>query len=115
MQDVFRDAFKRAGYRVLVTSDPARAVARFRQDGAAADCVLFSAEQLGESALESFNQLGEDSKTKFVRAILLLDQPQRAWEKNAGVAAHRKVLSMPITMKQLRAVLGELVVTKAAP
>ena len=28
MQDVFRDAFKKAGYRVLVTSDPVRAVAR---------------------------------------------------------------------------------------
>ena len=29
-------------------------------------------------------------------------------------AAHRKVLSMPITMKQLRGALGELIAVKAA-
>ena len=55
-----------------------------------------------------------DPKTKFVHAILLLDQPQQGWEKDAAAAAHRKVLSMPITMKQLRIALGELVAVKGA-
>ena len=53
-------------------------------------------------------QLGEDTKTHFVRAICSLDEPQHGWAKNARVAAHRKVLSMPITMKQLRTALAEL-------
>jgi serine/threonine-protein kinase len=114
MQDIYREGFKRAGYRVLLTSDPARAVSRFRQDDAAADCVLFAAQEIGHAALESFNQLGEDRKTRFVRAVLLLDEPQRDWEKEAKAAAHRKVLFMPITMKQLRTALAGLVGSKTA-
>ena len=63
MQDIFRKSFKNAGYRVLVTADPNRAAGRFRQDASAADCVLFSAQQLGPTALEMFNELGEDHRT----------------------------------------------------
>ncbi len=114
MQDIYREGFKRAGYRVLLTSDPARAVSRFRQDDATTDCVLFAAQEIGRAALESFNQLGEDRKTHFVRAVLLLDEPQRDWEKEANAAAHRKVLFMPITMKQLRTALAGLIGGKTA-
>ena len=60
MQDVFREGFRRAGYRVLVIVDPVRAVDRFRQDASVADCVIFNAQQIGQPALEMFNQLGED-------------------------------------------------------
>ena len=109
MQDVFRDGFKKAGYRVLVTSDP---VARRRplppgRHGRRLRPLLRPGTRR-RRPWKPFNQLGEDPKTKFVRAILLLDQPQREWEKDAVVAAHRKVLSMPITMKQLRTALADL-------
>jgi serine/threonine-protein kinase len=112
MQDLLRDGLKRAGYRVLLTSDPARAVKSFRQNGAAADCVLFAATEIGQSAVQGFNLLAEDKQTNFVRAILLLDENQRIWEKEAAVANHRRVLSMPITMKQLRTTLAELLDAK---
>ena len=108
MQDVFRKGFKRAGYRVLVISDPARALNRFRQDTLAADCVVVNAQQIGQPALEMFNQLGEDKKTHFIRAVLLLDESQHQWKSQANTAAHRIVLPMPITMKQLRATLAQL-------
>ncbi|MEZ6070237.1 MAG: serine/threonine-protein kinase [Pirellulales bacterium] len=42
MQDIFRDGLKRSGYRVLLTSDPQRALDRFSADASAADCVVFS-------------------------------------------------------------------------
>ena len=70
--------------------------------------MLFNAQDIGLSALESFNQLGEDKKTHFVRALLLLDEPQHGWAKDARIADHRKILAMPITMKQLRTALAEL-------
>jgi eukaryotic-like serine/threonine-protein kinase len=111
MQDLLRERLRRAGYRVLVTADPVRAVSRFRQESAAADCVVFSAQALGESALQMFNELGEDKKTHFVRAMLLLDENQKSWQKHAVTAPHRVVLSMPITLKQLRAALAALVET----
>ena len=108
LQDVLRNGLKRAGYRVLITSDPVRAVSLFRHDGTAADCVLFVAQELGQAALHSFNELGEDTKAHFVRAILLLEENQRGWESQALTAEHRKVLCMPLTMKQLRATVADL-------
>jgi eukaryotic-like serine/threonine-protein kinase len=113
MQDIFRKSFKLAGYRVLVTADPGRAAGRFRQDAAVADAVLFSAQQIGASALEMFNQLGEDKRTESVPAVLLLNETQKAWQAQARIAKHRIVLTLPLTMKQLRTNLEQLLTAKA--
>jgi eukaryotic-like serine/threonine-protein kinase len=112
IQNLFREGFKRAGYRVLVIADPVRAVSRFRQDPTVADCVVFSAQLIGQPALEKFNELGEDERTQAVPAILLLDEAQQEWKSKASTAPHRVVHAMPITMKQLRAVLAQLAPAK---
>ncbi|MBN2476801.1 MAG: protein kinase [Pirellulales bacterium] len=114
MQQVFREGLKRAGYRVLMTIDPGRAHERFRQEvPAVADCVMINAQQIGHSAVEAFNRFGEDLKTSFVPAVLLLDESQRKWKHEARTDHHRVVLPMPITMKQLRVTLAKLVNSKA--
>lgn len=112
MQDIFRKGFKRAGYRVLLTSDPQRAMTRFKQDALAADCVLFNAQGLGESALEVFNEFGTSSKTQNLPALLLLDESQGDWLERALTADNRLVLSLPITMKKLRSTLDTLIPQK---
>ena len=110
MQNVFRDGFKRAGYRVLLTSDPQRALDRFSQeDPPPADCVLLNAQELGQSAVLAFNQLAENAKTALLPAILLLDDTQLKWKQGVKMAPHRVVLGMPITMKKLRDVLIMLI------
>ena len=109
MQDVFRDGLKRAGYRVLLTSDPTRALGRFHQDAATADCIIFNAQQLGQPALDMFNRFGKDPRTDAVPAMLLLDEEQHQWKGKAVTAEHRVVLPMPITMKKLRLALAQLV------
>lgn len=111
VQDIFRKSFKQAGYRVLVTADPARAIGRFRQDAAVADCVVFNAQQIGSPALDMFNALGEDKRTESVPAILLLDEKQRPWQSRARTAKHRVVLTMPITTGQLRLAVEQLLPT----
>lgn len=115
VQNVFREGFKRAGYRVLVIADPVRALSRFRQDPTVADCAIFSAQAIGASAMESFNELGEDDRTRSIPAVLLLDESQRGWKSQISEAAHRVVLTMPITMKQLRATLAQLIPAKTSP
>ncbi len=107
-QDIFREGFKRVNYRVLVIADPERAVTRLRQDNKAAQCVVFCAQGLGEAALNGFNLLSGDDQTVSVPAVLLLDEPQKGWKERASVAAHRIVLTMPITMKELRSKLAAL-------
>jgi len=113
MQDIFRNGLKRAGYRVLLTADPVRALGRLRQDTSAAECVLLSAQEIGQRALDAFNELGEDEKTQAIPALLLLGEHQAEWQQRANTDDHRHVLSMPITMKQLREVLAKIVAPAA--
>jgi serine/threonine-protein kinase len=108
MQDVFRDSLRRAGYRVLLTSDPERALARFQQEPTAADCVVFNAQEIGESAVEAFNRFAESTLTEPIPAVLLLDEAQHAWKEHARTDDHRVVIFMPVTMKKLRSVLARL-------
>ncbi len=115
MQDIFRQGLKRAGWRVLLTIDPRRALERFRHEPrGAADCVVFNAQELGESALAAFNRFGEDPKTDYFPAVLLLDENQHDWKDQAQTNDHRIVLPMPITMKKLRATLAKLVAAAAS-
>jgi serine/threonine-protein kinase len=107
-QDVFRDRLKNNGYRVLVTRDPERALQRFSESAQAADCVIFSTGELGESALEAFNQFAECKTTEQIPAILLLGEQQRGWKKKAKLADHRVAVSMPIKLKEFREVLSKL-------
>ncbi len=115
MQDVFRNGFKRAGYRVLLTSDPQRAVDRFDADPDAADGILLNAQSLGQPAVAAFNQLSEGINTANVPALLLLDESQSDWRRNAKTAEHRVVLGMPITMRKLRDQLVKIVPPKQEP
>ncbi len=115
MQDIFRKGFKRAGYRVLLTSDPDRALARFQQEPSGpADCIVLDAQEVGSSALDVFNLFGDDERTDFVPAVLLLGDDQRGWKKKAQTTDHRIVLPMPITMKKLRMTLAKLVASNAS-
>jgi len=115
MQDLFRNGLKKAGFRVLVISDPQTALDRFRQEASAADCVIFNAQHLGRRALDSFNRFGDDRIIQTVPAILLLEDNQRQWKTKANTADHRVVLPMPITLKQLRTALAKLVEPEAPP
>jgi serine/threonine-protein kinase len=107
-QDIFRGGFKRVNYKVLVTADPRRAVDRVRQDVTAAQCLVFCAQGLGEAALTGFNELASDKHTSTMPALLLLDEPQKNWKEQARAAEHRMVLTMPITMKELRNAIATL-------
>jgi len=108
LQDVFRKGFRLAGYRVLITSDPTRALERFRGDASTADCVIINAQNLGRGAIDVFNQFGGDPKTDFIRVGVLLDEQQKEWQGLAKGADHRVVIQMPLTMKQLRQKINEL-------
>jgi eukaryotic-like serine/threonine-protein kinase len=105
MQDTLRELFKRNGYRVLVSSDPHRALNRFHDDPDAADMILFTTSNNGRSALEIFNRLGQDQSTRNIPAVLLLDQIHHEWEEEAVTGDHRAVAKMPIKMRELRDVL----------
>jgi eukaryotic-like serine/threonine-protein kinase len=109
MQDLLRELLKKYGYRVLIFSDPQRALKRFvDSDQAPADCIIFCAQYLGKSALTTFNEFGQHDVTKDVPAILLLDGKQAAMAQAAEVAPHRVTVTMPLKVRELRATLRTL-------
>jgi serine/threonine-protein kinase len=114
LQDLMREKLKSRGYRVLVFSNPERALQRFENDdNSPADCVIFSAPELGNDALEAFNRFASDEKTKNVPAILLVDRKQQFIIRGANMAPHRLMLAMPLKVRELRIALLKLLVGKS--
>jgi serine/threonine protein kinase len=111
-QDLFRGQLKRMGFRVLIMSDPARALARFNDDGPPADCIIFSSRDLGPAAVNSFNACSSNRHTRDVSALLLLEAKHAAWEEKARKAPHRAVVTMPIKLKEFQEVLESLTVRR---
>jgi eukaryotic-like serine/threonine-protein kinase len=108
LQNLFRERLKSVGYRVLVTADPERALARFAENAKTADCVLFSTSDLGELAINAFNRLGEDSATRSVPAVLLLGEQHQSLKAKAKTDKHRVVICSPVKLRELREVLARL-------
>jgi serine/threonine-protein kinase len=107
MQDMLRELFKKNHYRVLVLSDPDRAVDRFFQDTKAADIVLFTTITNGRAALDAFNRFAQEPATRDLPTVLLLDQSHGHWEEEAQTSDHRVVVKMPIKQRELRGALIE--------
>jgi len=108
MQDVFRDRLKKHGYRVLVIGNPKLAISRLADVHCHVDLLLVSTIGLGRTALEMFNQIDELTQEKNVPGILLLAEGHGVLEKEAKLASHRVVVSMPLKMAALRALLLKL-------
>jgi serine/threonine protein kinase len=109
MQNVLRDRLKKYGYRVLIFSDPQRAIKRFVDDDhQPADCVMFCAEHLGADALDAFNGMVSLPATKDVPSLLFVNGQQTGLIKAAQLAPHRKMLSTPLKVRELRETLINL-------
>jgi serine/threonine-protein kinase len=114
MQDTLRELFKKNGYRVLILSDPDRVLDRFYADARAAELVLFTTSNNGRAALEAFNRFGQESLTRDIPTVLLLDENHLGWEEDAQTSEHRAVAKMPIKMRELRGLLVEAVQKKVS-
>jgi serine/threonine-protein kinase len=110
MQDLFRDSLKKAGYRVLVTSDPQHALSRFQSDKLPAECAVFSTGQLGDSAISAFNAFVEGEQSSQIPVLLLLGPDHHDWKGRAkpGLARHQLVMSMPISTNRLLDTIAKL-------
>jgi serine/threonine-protein kinase len=108
LQNVLRDKLKKHGYRVLVISDPQRALDRFKEDVPPAEVVLFSAGFLGEAAIDAFNRFGDQESTRKLPAILLIDEHQDELIPMAQLGPQRVLLKMPLKVREVRDTLKRL-------
>lgn len=109
LQNVIRERLKSRGYRVLVISDPNRALSRFAPgEELPADCIIFGAAELGTLALEAYNQFAEDEHTCEVPALLLADRRQNRIISEARRGPNRMLLALPLKVRELRTSLMKL-------
>ncbi|MHB8902315.1 MAG: serine/threonine protein kinase [Thermoguttaceae bacterium] len=109
-QEQLRAALGKVGYAVTATTDPFMAIGKFFENPQVAEGLLINAQDVGMPALNAFNRLADNAKTQAVPVVLLLDEPQRAWEDNAKKSDHRIVLHMPLKIGTLREALDRIVV-----
>lgn len=113
LQNVLRERLKSKGYRVLVLSDPDRALGRFAPGlDLPADCVLFSSIELGSEVIHAFNKFATDEHTAEVPAIFLADGKHEDLIQQLKLAPHRVLLSMPLKVKELRVALLKLLMDR---
>ena len=109
LQDLLREKLKKRGYRVLVYSDPERALAKFSPDESnPANCLILSATNLGNDALDAFNRFVSDEHTKQIPAILLVDPKQQHIVRGANTSDRHVMIPMPLKVRELRETLVHL-------
>jgi serine/threonine-protein kinase len=113
-QESMRAFFGKLGYRVLITENPQRALARFSTTPMPADCLVICAASLGDAALEAFNTLSVDPFFKTVPAILLLAEKQKHAAAAARTDERRQVTITPIQAARMVQLL-EAVVAGTSP
>jgi len=111
LQDAFRDKFKSAGFRVLLSIDPAQAVKQYQRQPYHA--LIIDARTVGREGLEAYNEVlrAADVGGLDVSAILILSEEQAGWTTQAKSHAHGAVLIEPANMKQLLDKLYKLMPT----
>ena len=108
LQNNLRAKLKAVGYRVLVFTNPRRAIERIMnhdedfEGGPLAHCVLFGCGEIGQESLEAFNFFGSEDETKDIPAVLLTDIEQTHFISKGEFAEHRAHIEMPIKLRELR-------------
>ena len=106
-QNFLREYFSRHGYRLLLLSDPARAIARLKS-AHPPDCVVFMGESIGSRVVSVFHKAQEYCEQTRTPCFVVLAQEQEAqlrprlMENNVG-----RVLITPLTAKELRDTIDE--------
>jgi eukaryotic-like serine/threonine-protein kinase len=107
-QDAFRGKFKESGYRVLISADPGRAADRFRQQPY--DALIVDIANVGEDGLAVFETVMLEAHRKSLpcAGIVILSQEQIELRATIRPRPTTAVLILPVSMKQLKRKLAEL-------
>jgi len=108
-QQALRQLLSGLGYRVLMTENPERALGRFSTTPLPADCLVVSAQSLGDTAVEAFNRLSTDAFFSVVPAILLVGPRQQGVAARALVDDRRKTFEAPVKAEEFTALIDSIV------
>lgn len=112
VQNSLRERLKEIGYRVLITSDPERGLARFSDldpaEDLPADCVMFGCAGLGKQGIKAFESFATGKYTSEIPAILFVMEKLGSKVKPGLINEIRLQMSLPIKFKNVRRGLRKL-------
>jgi serine/threonine protein kinase len=109
LQDIFREKFSKAGFRVLISQDPHRAVQRYEEQPFHA--LIVDAGTAGEEGVRAFKKIVEEANESdlTVVGILILEEEQADWATRVPDQPGIAVLVRPgVTLGMLTEKLREL-------
>ncbi|MGL4420771.1 MAG: protein kinase domain-containing protein [Gemmataceae bacterium] len=109
LQDVFRDKFKKMGFRVLMSVDPGQALARYKQQPYHA--ILIDGGTVGQDGYKAFDEVLKEAESMRLElaGILMANEDQAAWKQQWKPRPGGSVMIRPVTMKQIAAFLKEII------
>lgn len=113
-QETLRRFLQNLGYRVLLTESPRRALTRFASRPLPADCLVISAQELGDEAVEVFNELSQDAFYSEIPAILIASSRQEGVLQAARFDNRRRLLQIPINSEKMISLLEDLIPSSAS-
>lgn len=112
VQNSLRERLKGIGYRVLITGDPVRGLARFEDldpsEQAPADCVMFGCAGLGREGVAAFENFATGKYTSTCPSILVATGGVEQYAKPELFNDYRVKMMMPIKFKILKHELRRL-------
>jgi serine/threonine-protein kinase len=94
--------------KTLCINSPDDVQKMFTKDDLVAQCILFNGQSLGLRAVRAFNDFSQYRSLRDVAAILILDTGQVDWAESVRLTPNRVIMTMPIKIKELRAVLKDM-------
>lgn len=107
LQDAFRDKFKKLGFRVLISIDPAQTVTRFKQQPYHA--AVIDAGTVGRDGVDAYDKVLREAEMLHLdfACVLILNKEQAGWASSVREWKNGSVLVRPVTMKQLSDTIRE--------
>uniref|UniRef100_A0A7C2JZE4 Serine/threonine protein kinase n=1 Tax=Schlesneria paludicola TaxID=360056 RepID=A0A7C2JZE4_9PLAN len=105
-QDALRDYFSGHGYRVLVLTDPIRALNRAESEPV--DGLVLIGDALGNEVAAVYQAAVTRCKRKRIPVVLALSPKSSHWREKLSDQENSRVLSEPVTLRAIRTALREL-------
>jgi len=107
-QGIFRNYFKKSGYKVILTRDPHWAYSQVRGRSIRVGCIILSALKLGENAVKVYREFLLRDVGNTVPILLILDKKQESWKDEVEVDDNHQVVVLPVKMRELRKKVASL-------
>jgi len=107
-QEGLKNIMEKLQFKTLCINSPDDVQKMFSKDDLTAQCILFNGQSLGMRAVRAFNDFSQYRGLRDVGAVLILDAGQAGWADSVKLTPNRVIMTMPITVKELREVLEQM-------